>query len=57
MKEDYIDYDCDIVDNNGVIESRHNSKKYKTQKKTINFDIPLADMLSKEDIKKLKMLE
>lgn len=57
MKEDYIDYNYDTVDNNDVVENRRNSKNYQTQKRSISFEVPLVDMLSKEDIKKLRMIE
>lgn len=57
MTKDCVDYDYCVSDNSDVVKNKSSSKKYKTQKKTINFDIPLADMLSKEDIKKLKMIE
>ncbi len=57
MKEDYIDYIDHIADVGNMVENKSNRKNYKAKEKNINFNVPLADILSKEDVEKLKLIK
>ena len=57
MTKDCVDYDYCVSDNSDVVKNKSSSKKYKTREKNISFEIPLADMLSEEDIQKLKSIK
>ena len=56
MKEEYLDYSNHIADVGDMVENKSNNKNYKVKQRKIDFTIPLADMLSKEDVKKLKSI-
>lgn len=56
MKEDYLDYSSHIADLGDMVKNKNNRKNYKIKKRNISFNIPLADVLSKEDIEKLKSI-
>lgn len=56
MKEDYLDYSNHITDAGDMVKNESNRKNYKVKKRNISFNIPLVDMLSKEDVEKLKSI-
>ena len=56
MKEEYLDYSNHIADVGDMVENKSNNKNYKVKQRKIDFTIPLADMLNKEDIEKLKSI-
>ena len=56
MKEEYLDYSNHIADVGDMVKNENNRKNYKVKKRNISFNIPLADVLSKEDVEKLKSI-